>query len=306
MTVETLGRAFGLYRRTAISRSMVALLIANAIPLVGVAFFGWSLITILVLYWVENGIVGFWNVPKIALAQGSIIPTPLPDMPESAALAATGSPSAAASLREAWREAQAAQASMVAQRGSALRTLPGAGRIGLALFFVMHYGTFWFVHGIFVFALPTFGGLGTGSGVGNGVGNGFGNSGCLEDTLPSGLDPSVLPGFESCVASPFGEIVWASVAIAAIALFISHGASFLYNYVAHREYRRASPTRQMGGAYGRVVVLHMTILLGAFAIALIGAPIGALIVLVVLKTAFDLSLHMREHGRAAAAIRATG
>ena len=70
MTVETLGRGFGLYRRTAVTRSAIALVIANAIPLVGVLFFGWSLITILVLYWVENGIVGFWNIPKIALARG--------------------------------------------------------------------------------------------------------------------------------------------------------------------------------------------------------------------------------------------
>jgi hypothetical protein len=40
VTVDTLGRAFDLYRRTATSRSALALLIANAIPLVGVLFFG--------------------------------------------------------------------------------------------------------------------------------------------------------------------------------------------------------------------------------------------------------------------------
>ncbi|HEX5013490.1 MAG TPA: DUF6498-containing protein [Candidatus Limnocylindrales bacterium] len=62
-SAATLGR----YRSTA---SLVGLLIANAIPLVGVLFFGWSLITILVLYWLENCIVGLWNVPRIALARG--------------------------------------------------------------------------------------------------------------------------------------------------------------------------------------------------------------------------------------------
>ena len=61
--VSTLGR----HRSTA---SLVGLLIANAIPLVGVLFFGWSLITVLVLYWIENGIVGLWNIPRIALASG--------------------------------------------------------------------------------------------------------------------------------------------------------------------------------------------------------------------------------------------
>jgi len=64
MTVNTFGRAFELYRRTAASRSAIVLLVANAIPVIGVLFFGWSLLTILVLYWLENGIIGFWNVPR--------------------------------------------------------------------------------------------------------------------------------------------------------------------------------------------------------------------------------------------------
>jgi hypothetical protein len=71
MSVDQLGRGYQAYRRTTGSRSVAALLIANAIPLIGVLFFGWSLITILVIYWLENGIVGFWNVPRILLAQGS-------------------------------------------------------------------------------------------------------------------------------------------------------------------------------------------------------------------------------------------
>src|SRR5947199_7622205 len=71
MTVDTLTRAVDAYRRTASSRSALLLVAANAIPLVGVLFFGWSLWTILVLYWAENGIVGLWTVPKILLARGS-------------------------------------------------------------------------------------------------------------------------------------------------------------------------------------------------------------------------------------------
>ena len=49
--------------------------------------------------------------------------------------------------------------------------------------------------------------------------------------------------------------------------------------------------------YGRVIVLHMTIILGAFAVAFVGAPIGALVVMVVLKTAVDLSAHLAERRR---------
>jgi hypothetical protein len=227
-SVERLGRAFELYRRTATSRSAIALLIANAIPLIGVLFYGWSLWMILVLYWLENGIVGLWNLPRILLAQGSVVP------------------------------GKVAPFTLLSGPGATVGSLPVAGRVGLAIFFAIHYGIFWAVHGVFVFALPGFMRLG---------------------------EPT----------SPFGAIDWPWVALAAAGLVISHGASFFFNFVGRREYLDASPIRRMGAVYGRVVVLHLTILLGAFAIALIGAPIGALIVMVVLKMGFDLRLHLREH-----------
>ncbi len=52
--------------------------------------------------------------------------------------------------------------------------------------------------------------------------------------------------------------------------------------------------------YGRLVILHLTILLGAFAIMVIGAPVAAVAVLVALKTAMDLGFHLREHRNVAA------
>ncbi len=42
--------------------------IGNIIPLVGVIFFGWSLANIIILYWIENLIIGFWNIPRILIA----------------------------------------------------------------------------------------------------------------------------------------------------------------------------------------------------------------------------------------------
>ena len=292
MTVEMLGRGFGLYRRTAFTRSAIALVIANAIPLVGVLFLGWSLITILVLYWVENGIVGFWNIPKIALAQGSIVP-PLPEMPPSAAQAATFSDEQADSLQEAWQRARERQAQGLTAAGSSpiLARFSMIPRAGLAIFFLVHYGMFWLVHGIFVFALPTFVGLRNGA--------------CDPAIFP---DPGEFPGAAGAIgsvvgacSSSFGEIAWASVLIGAAALFVSHGASFLLNYIGNGEYQRTSAPRQMTAAYGRVIVLHLTILFGAFVIAALGSPIGLLLLLVVLKTALDLGLHRREHGGTLAA-----
>ena len=289
MTVETLGRAYGLYRRTATSRSAVLLLLANLIPLVGVLFFDWSLLTILVLYWLENGIVGFWNVPKIIMAQGSIMPT-LPDLPDAAARAATGSPEEAAKLQEHWRQTQAAQAALNEQ-GAAVSPASRSGilgpkaaarlsaipRTGLAIFFAFHYGMFWLVHGIFVFVLPVFSGSVA-----------SGDLGPADDCMDAtGI---VL----ACGEGAFGDVVWSSVLIGGIALFLSHGASFFLNFIGRGEYITASPSSPMGSVYGRVVVLHLTIIFGSMVVAFLGAPIGALLVLVVLKTAFDLGLHLRE------------
>ena len=50
--------------------AVVALVVANLIPLIGVLFFGWSVWNILVIYWLENGIVGVINVLKMSVATG--------------------------------------------------------------------------------------------------------------------------------------------------------------------------------------------------------------------------------------------
>ncbi len=254
--VEALGRAIGLYRRSAVTRSTLALLVANAIPVLGVLFFGWSLITILILYWLENGIVGLWNVPKIVLARGALLPR-LPELAGAVARAARATPEEAASIRWTWR---------TARRLQHLALIP---RMAMSIFFLLHYGIFWLVHGVFVFALPAFGSFGA------------------EVPCPEGLEP--------CAESAFGEIAWGAVLLGAVALVLSHGASFAFNYLGRGEYRTASPARQMMLPYARVVVLHLTIIFGAFVVALLGAPIGALLVLVGLKTVLDVRLHRREH-----------
>ena len=51
--------------------AVVALIVANAIPLFGVLFLGWNVWTILTIYWLENGVVGFFNVLKMAQAAGT-------------------------------------------------------------------------------------------------------------------------------------------------------------------------------------------------------------------------------------------
>jgi len=48
--------------------SLIALLIANIIPLFGVLFLEWDAFSIVLLYWAENLVIGFYNVLKIAFA----------------------------------------------------------------------------------------------------------------------------------------------------------------------------------------------------------------------------------------------
>jgi len=46
---------------------LVLTILANALPLIGVLLVGWDIYTLLVYYWCETLIVGFWTVVTIAL-----------------------------------------------------------------------------------------------------------------------------------------------------------------------------------------------------------------------------------------------
>jgi hypothetical protein len=50
----------------------------------------------------------------------------------------------------------------------------------------------------------------------------------------------------------------------------------------------------MGKPYVRVVVLHITVLVGGFLSMAMGEPVAILFVLVVLKTILDVNFHIRE------------
>lgn len=52
--------------------SVLALIAVNLIPLAGVLFFGWSVLSVVSLYWWESVLIGFFNVFKMMLAQGAM------------------------------------------------------------------------------------------------------------------------------------------------------------------------------------------------------------------------------------------
>jgi hypothetical protein len=217
-------RIIAWYRVSSSVGALVALIVANLIPLVGALFFSWNVWMILIVYWLENGVVGVFNVLKMLKAEGA--------------------PGDAAAN---WR-----------MNG---RPVNDVSKAGLVPFFVMHYGIFWFVHGVFVLMLPVFGSM---------------ESDAVD--MVTGFQPLTIP-------------------FAVLALMISHGLSYWFNFIKGGEYRRVSAAGQMFAPYGRLVVLHITIIIGGMAIAFTGAPAAAVAILVGLKTVLDVGFHLAEHRR---------
>lgn len=212
--------------------AVAGLVAANAVPVLGVLFLGWQLSVVMVIYWVESGLIGALNLPKILLAAGSDVPANFNATINGRQVDLSG-PSEPRDGLHLYTE-----------------------NAGIAGFFLAHYGIFWVVHGVFVFSV--------------------------------------------FAPAPFsGAYGLSTVVLGVLGMVVSHAGSFLVNFIGNEEYRATSPGMQMKAPYSRVVVLHLTIILGAFVVTLVGAPIAALLLLVGLKTVTDLAAHLREHRRAA-------
>ena len=126
---------------------------------------------------------------------------------------------------------------------------------GVAVFFLKNYGGFWLGHGLFVALLPAFGG-----------GSGY---------LTAAELPTLLLGVGAAAGS--------------------HYISYRRNYLADGEWRTVSPGERLNAPYSRVIVMHLTIVGGAFLIAYLGLTAGALVVMIAVKTLLDLNRHLKEH-----------
>lgn len=189
--------------------SIGSLVLSNLVPLFGVLFFGWSVSSILILYWSENVIIGFYNVLKMSCAQGKRNKTKL-------------------SLGQ--------------------RTTPITQRLYLIGFFIVHFGIFTFGHAAFVFSF-------------------FGTE---------------QPTFKSLLP-------------ALLSLFISHGVSAYVHFIKNGEYRRVSSADLFFQPYKRVVIMHLTIIFGAWLSLVFKLPSLVLVVLISLKITVDIFLHRKEH-----------
>jgi hypothetical protein len=52
--------------------SSVLAIAGNAIPVLGVIFFGWDLFLVLALFWLENVVIGLFGILRVALAPGKV------------------------------------------------------------------------------------------------------------------------------------------------------------------------------------------------------------------------------------------
>lgn len=94
--------------------SAFSLIAANMVPIVGVLYWDWNVPAIMALYWFESLVVGILNVLKMIKAEGGG--------------SATG----------------------ITLNGTPIKDV---GKAGLIPFFLLHYGIFMFVHGVFVVVL---------------------------------------------------------------------------------------------------------------------------------------------------------
>ena len=82
---------------------------------------------------------------------------------------------------------------------------------------------------------------------------------------------------------------------ALLALTVSHGISFYENFLKGKEHVGRKVGELMGEPYKRIVILHVTIIFGGWLILLLGSPLPALVLFLVLKTATDQAAHRKEH-----------
>lgn len=187
------------------SASSIALIAANCIPLGGVLFLGWDIGEIMLLFWAESGVIGFYNLLKLIRVAG-------------------------------W------------------------GAVLYGPFFLGHYGGFMVGHLLFIY-------------------------GFFGENLGEVVDVSV--------GQLLADLWMLSPALAAF--FISHGISYVTNFIGRREYIGKDAAAQMGEPYKRIIVMHLTIIFGGFLSMMFGSALPALLLLIFLKVGTDLRGHLREH-----------
>ena len=158
------------------------------------------------------------------------------------------------------------------------------GKLFLIPFFTVHYGGFMAVHGFFVLALSK-----------------MAEGPDIQVASIGGKEWPCFFVFIQLLINVIRQmyaIIPQQMKLAILALFFSHGVSFVYNYLLKGEYTTAKPKELMGKPYARIVIMHIAIIAGGFLTMMLGSPVGLLVVLVIGKILLDIKLHLREHKKA--------
>ena len=185
--------------------SRFLLIFSNLFPLFGALFFGWQISDLMLLFWLESAIIGFFNILKMA-------------------------------------------------------KIDGIAAIFSIVFFIGHFGVFMSVHLMFVFAL------------------------FFEDADTRGI-------MTLAQAADLFLHMWPAI----LALVVSHGFSFVENFLGRKEYLSMTLEKQMQKPYSRVVLMHLTLIIGGFMVKAFGSALLPLVLLITLKIIVDINAHKREH-----------
>lgn len=115
-------------------------------------------------------------------------------------------------------------------------------------------------------------------------------------TIHYGLFSLVHGVFVFVLFSRFSVDYWA-VLLFVLGLVLSHGVSYWFHFIVGQEKKSRTAQELFTAPYRRVMVLHLTILLGGGLAAVLGQPVWALLLMTSLKIGIDLLTHSLEHHR---------
>ena len=184
--------------------SILVLVLANMVPVIGALYFGWDLSSVLVIYWAESAVIGFYNLCKILV-------------------------------------------------------IGGVTAFFYGIFFISHFGAFMAIHFMFLYQI-------------------------------------FIKGMNSAESASIEEVGLYLVALwpAIVALFVSHGISFIQNFLGRKEYLNRTAKKQMSEPYQRIVFMHLVIIIGAGLSTILGEKSWVIMLVIVAKVLVDIRAHARE------------
>lgn len=198
-------------------------LLIDLVPVYAVLLLEWRAAPLIILYWLENGVIGvFAGLRMLSIG-------------------------------------------VVSGAG------PFLGSVFMTVFFAFHYGIFWTVHGAFVMMLAG------------------AQAGAVKDVFGDGVDAATMASLGTDYFPGMSFIILLIVLWNAIVLIV--------DFWLRGEVRRAKLDEEMFGPYARVVVLHIGIFAGFFALTAIGQPAWGVLGLILLHAAFNFVHRVRQRGR---------